>query len=142
MSKETIYREDAIDEMERIMADHPLQGYEDELLLINAIKSLPSADRPQEWIPCSERLPETDNKNDINEYDVVLLVRAKRHPERTPQVYIGKLRHVEGDDGSGNFWGIKTKPCDWTIWGWSYFQEPEVIAWMPLPKPYGERKGE
>lgn len=48
MSKDTIYRDDAIDEMERIMADHPLQGYEDELLLIDAIKSLPSADRPSE----------------------------------------------------------------------------------------------
>lgn len=27
----------------------------------DAVKALPSADRPQEWIPCNERLPE---KND------------------------------------------------------------------------------
>ena len=94
------------------------------------------ADRPQEWIPCSERLPETDNTNVINEFDVLLAVRPKKHPERTPQVYIGKLRPVEGDDGSGNFWGVKTASCEWTIWGWSYFQEPEVLAWMPLPKPW------
>ena len=94
------------------------------------------ADRPQEWIPCSERLPETDNTNEINEFDVLLAVRPKKHPERTPQVYIGKLRPVEGDDGSGNFWGVKIAPCEWTIWGWSYFQEPEVLAWMPLPKPW------
>ena len=86
------------------------------------------------WIPCSERLPETDNTNKINEFDVLLAVRPKKHPERTPQVYIGKLRPVEGDDGSGNFWGVETAPCEWTIWGWSYFQEPEVLAWMPLPK--------
>jgi hypothetical protein len=94
------------------------------------------ADRPQGWIPCSERLPETDNTNEINEFDVLLAVRPKKHPERTPQVYIGKLRPVEGDDGSGNFWGVKTASCEWTIWGWSYFREPEVLAWMPLPEPW------
>ena len=99
------------------------------------LRNVPSADRPQEWITCSERLPETDNTNEINEFDVLLAVRPKKHPKRTPQVYIGKLRPVEGDDGSGNFWGVKIAPCEWTIWGWSYFQEPEVLAWMPLPQP-------
>ena len=132
MSKDIIYREDAIEvvkkwfEVIRLIPD----------ILINSIISIPSADRPQEWIPCSERLPETDNTNEINEFDVLLFVRPKKHPERTPQVYIGKLRPVEGDDGSGNFWSVKTAPCEWTIWGWSYFQEPEVLAWMPLPEPW------
>lgn len=88
-----------------------------------------------EWIPVSERLPETDNENRINDHNVLLLVKDKSHPEREPQIYLGKLRHIDGNDGSGNFWGIKTKPCDWTIWGWSYFNEPEVIAWQPLPLP-------
>lgn len=109
----------------------------------NSLTLIPSGtvEEPKtgEWIPCSERLPEIDNVNEINEFDVLLAVRPKKHPERTPQVYIGKLRPVEGDDGSGNFWGVKTAPCEWTIWGWSYFQEPEVLAWMPLPKPW---KGE
>ena len=81
------------------------------------LEQLPSAQPEQRWIPCSERLPETDNKNSINNYN-------------------GKLRHIDGDDGSGNFWGVKTQPCDWTIWEWCYFNEPEVIAWMPLPEPY------
>lgn len=89
-----------------------------------------------QWIPVSERLPETDNENSVNNYNVLLWVKNKSHPEREPQIYLGKLRHIDGDDGSGNFWGIKTQPCDWIIWGWSYFNEPEVIAWMSLPKPY------
>lgn len=129
MSKDIIYREDAI---------NLLWYFQDECCsaVVGDFEKLPSADRPQEWIPCSERLPETDNTNEINEFDVLLVVRPKKHPERTPQVYIGKLRPVEGDDGSGNFWGVKTAPCEWTIWGWSYFQEPEVLAWMPLPKPW------
>ena len=114
--------------------NHDWEKYSDKLWKIAYERG--KADRPQEWISCSERLPETDNTNEINEFDVLLAVRPKKHPERTPQVYIGKLRHVEGDDGSGNFWGVKTAPCEWTIWGWSYFQEPEVLAWMPLPKPW------
>ena len=88
------------------------------------------------WIPVSEKLPETDNENNVNSFNVLLWVKDKTHSEREAQIYLGKLKHVDGDDGSGNFWGIETKPCEWTIWGWSYFNEPEVIAWMPLPKPY------
>lgn len=91
-----------------------------------------------EWIPVTERLPETDNKNEINSFNVLLWVKNKTHPERKPQIYLGKLQDVKGDDGSGNFWGIETKPCAWAIWGWCYFNEPEVIAWMPLPEPYRE----
>jgi hypothetical protein len=104
------------------------------------VEDLPPV-KPQEpkWIPVSERLPKTDNENSINSFNVLLWVKNKTHPEREPQIYLGKLRHVDGDDGSRNFWGIETKPCEWTIWGWSYFNEPEVIAWMPLPESY---KGE
>lgn len=90
------------------------------------------------WIPVKVRLPKTDNKNEINSFNVLLWVKNKTHPERKPQIYLGKLKDVKGDDGSGNFWGIETKPCEWTIWGWSYFNEPEVIAWQPLPEPYRE----
>lgn len=108
---------------------------EDAEALDMAIKAL-----EQKWIPCTERLPETDNKNSINNYNVLLWVKNKTHPEKEPQIYLGKLRRVSGDNGSGNFWGIETKPCDWTIWGWSYFNEPEVVAWMPLPEGYQKIK--
>ena len=103
---------------------------------IRAIEKLPPVKQEPKWIPVSERLPETDNENSINSFNVLLWVKNKTHPEEEAQIYLGKLRHIDGDDGSGNFWGIKTEPCEWTIWGWCYFDEPEVIAWMPLPKPY------
>ena len=106
--------------------------------LYEAIQELPPV-QPEpktDWIPVSERLPKTDNENSINKYNVLLWVKNKYHQEREPQICLGKLRHIDGDDGSGNFWGIETKPCEWTIWGWSYLNEPEVIAWMPLPEPY------
>lgn len=100
------------------------------------IDAQPTIDAVPHWIPVSERLPKTDGENSINSYNVLLWVREKNNPDDEPQIYIGKLLHLEGDDGSGNFWGIKINPSEWTIWGWSYFREPEVIAWMPLPKPY------
>ena len=56
MSDDLIKREDAIEvvkkwfEVIRLIPD----------ILINSIISIPSADRPQEWIPCSERLPKSD----------------------------------------------------------------------------------
>ena len=106
------------------------------MLLCKAIEIQPTIDTEPHWIPVSERLPETDGENSINSYNVLLWVREKNNPDDEPQIYIGKLLHLKGDDGSGNFWGIKINPCEWTIWGWSYFREPEVIAWMPLPKPY------
>lgn len=124
---------DNINKMPCIYADLP-NGMDGEHYVLEQEPS--SSEKPNKWIPVSEKLPETDNKNEINGSNVLLWVANKTHPEREPQIYLGKLRKVNGDDGSGNFWGIETKPCDWTIWGWSYFNEPEVIAWMPLPEPF------
>ena len=116
-----------------------LQGCLEFGQLAEWLKELKQLREQTRWIPVSERLPKTDNENDINSFNVLLWVKNKTHPEREAQIYLGKLRHVDGDDGSRNFWGIKTEPCEWTIWGWSYFSEPEVIAWMPLPEQW---KGE
>ena len=73
MSEDLIRRSDAIkaianlhiladeEEIFRVYANNPhsmTTDFEGTLIdAINAIKSIPSADRPQEWIPCSERLP-------------------------------------------------------------------------------------
>jgi hypothetical protein len=43
MNDSLISRQAAIEALERIMSDYPLDGYEDERLLINALKDLPSA---------------------------------------------------------------------------------------------------
>ena len=83
------------------------------------------------WISIEERLPETDNKN-THDFDVLVYV-PKRDGCRQHGVYIGKLSHVNADDGTGNFWGIKTEACEWTVWGWSYFEHPVVTHWKPLP---------
>jgi len=96
------------------------------------VESLPSAE--PKWIPASERLPEFDTK-------VLAWVENKDPKNRfnKPGIYIAELKdkEVEHDpDGDRNFWGIPGYDSVWTVWAWSYFAEPDVKAWMPLPEPY------
>ena len=84
---------------------------------IQALISLPSADRPTEWIPVSERLPDAE----YGEGDSVLCCTE------TGLMYI-----LYWDGGN---WCVPTG--EQHIWvnqktGW----HDRVIAWMPLPTPY------
>ena len=114
-----ISRQAAIDEVQR-HRENVLGGYEyDEGVafvyaaahnhIIEVIKCIPSA---QQWIPCSERLPEYMN---------IVLVSYHR------QVRFGcRTQH--------------DKEYPWYIMFGHCFnvKEKEVIAWMPLPEPYRE----
>ena len=73
------------------------------------VKKGASTNRPQGWIPCSERLP--------NEKEVVLITNDKGN------VRFGQFRGTHGK-----------------YWIWKSNTLETVLAWMPLPKPYGERK--
>ena len=80
-------------------------------------------DAVSEWIPCSERLPK------IGEYHISepCLVYCKG----------GVYAFAELEE---NIFG----QVGWNCERDDDYHEPigEVVAWMPLPKPYGERKGE
>lgn len=68
------------------------------------INAIPSADRPQEWIPCSERLPK-DNRE--------VLISLE--------------------------WGIDIGTYERGEWRseWiNHYDDDNVLAWMPLPKPW------
>lgn len=78
---------------------------------VAAIKLLPSA---QQWIPCSERLPEGD-------HHVVLICRKN------------------GSVGEGCYHGIIG---EWSQFRWNINGIKDVVAWMPLPKPYKEESDE
>lgn len=87
-----------------------------------------------EWISVNDKLPDTDNKNE-HTYDVLVYI-PKREGCHQYGIYLGKIKFTKGSpDGSNNIWGIPTQDCDWTIWGWGYFEEPIVTHWMPLPEP-------
>jgi hypothetical protein len=106
------------------------------------IEDAPTVEPKLEWISVKDRLPEPHEKND-HEADVMLYV-PKREGVRQHGIYLGLLRKEPWppDDGSGNFWGVQCPGSDWTVWGWSHFEEPSVTHWMPLPEPPKEEGGE
>lgn len=89
-----------------------IEDYRD--LMCESILALPSA---QQWIPCSERLPEEEKKT----YWVC-----------TDTEYQCECRWTNNRFGIGE-----------GEWGWSIFDTPQYtkpIAWMPLPDPYKEEQ--
>lgn len=87
------------------------------------------------WIPVEERFPENNQKK--GRAGDVLCYVPPRDGCLQNGVYLGKLEHIVADDGSGNFWNLKTPESDWALLGWSYFEQPVVTHWMPLPEPPG-----
>lgn len=81
------------------------------------IKSIPTADRPQGWIPCSERLPKI----------------GEHHISEPCLVYCkgGVYAFAELEE---NIFG----QVGWNCERDDDYHEPigEVVAWMPLPKPW------
>lgn len=79
------------------------------------------------WISVKDRLPEKGAK--------LLLYVPKTEKGRQSGIFTGELKEVKANNGSGNFWDMPTPGSDWTLWGWSYFEKPNVTHWMPLPEP-------
>lgn len=80
---------------------------------VKALSALPSAEAVQgEWIPCSERLPKARES-------VILSTK-----EWT---------------GEGCYWETTKYHVIWKGYRWNAtYWDDEVIAWMPLTKPYRE----
>ena len=80
------------------------------------VESLPSADR-QRWIPCSERLPELTPANELQHYIVTIKKECGLRDEVYDAFYLGN---------------------GWQIGDMIMLEKNDVLAWMPLPKPYRE----
>lgn len=81
-----------------------------------ALRSVPSAEPKTGWIPVSERLPKARES-------VILSTK-----EWT---------------GEGCYWETTKHHVIWKGYRWNTtYWDDEVIAWMPLPEPYKEDKGE
>lgn len=95
------------------------------------ILALPSAQPEQQWIPCSERLPEED-------VEVLISYRYKDGEGDTSHVNIDITTY-----GQMYFGGNKVGNHKHWRAPFEYFESNyEVIAWMPLPEPYSERRQE
>ena len=90
--------------------------------LCNFINAIPSADRPQEWITCRERMPKK---------------------EEATYLICTETGHMCSCRWTNNMYGLGSN--EWSKWGWHIMDKPQyakVVAWMPLKPWKGEDDGE
>lgn len=129
-----IKREDAI----KALHKHFSSGFDKDrwwnsTTVLFALNSVPSADRPQGWIPCSERLPEdirpvlvTWKNNDPASYYQYIV---GKHFIGTAHYHRGKWYWYSSvtEDLLAEYGKCETEEFDEAI---------EAVAWMPLPQPW------
>ena len=112
-----VVKADAYEALAQLPSAQPdLSGYSDKLW--KKAYERGKAEAQQRWIPCSERLPE-----ETGQYLITV-----------------KYVHVDGYDD------IYAEHGEWTDGKWDMFcfghcgKVENIIAWMPLPEPYAERR--
>ena len=92
------------------------------------IDEQPTIEPEQRWIPCSERLPE--------EKDAGILKKLGTNKRSD---YVIATIEVKGER-------MTVTACTYDgAWDWNMkraFPDFKVVAWMPLPKPYTDMRGE
>lgn len=122
--KDLIERQEAIDALNKMKIYRPLDS--DRYVIsdcLNKIVDLPSAQPEQQWIPCSERLPDRFGK--------MLVTFIPAAGTLWTRVIIANYSDLMGI----------AKPCFWIgNVGKNDFANitSQVVAWMPLPEPYKE----
>lgn len=127
-----IDRQAAIDALgEGAMVNYQAAGHNNGLIkAINVIKGLPSAQPEQQWIPCSEMLPEED-------------FCSGRGVQYSETVLVTVVNNGDDDD---TFVDVACTADG--VWQLNYPQDTnplipkwcKVTAWMPLPEPYRGEK--
>ena len=124
MTDDTISRQAAIDALDGVMfPEDPFRTWAKV-----AIRAVPPA---QQWIPCSERLPEED-------VEVLITYRYKEGEGDTSHADIDITTY-----GQMYFGGNKVGNHKHWRQPFEYFESNyEVVAWMSLPEPYKEERSE
>ena len=107
----------------------PTLDYESGKRVMKHLELMPSSQPEQQWIPCSERLPEVHESGNsfsgIYMQSVPVLVYGICEGEENAQFHV--VTYCDDLDGN-TYWSTALDAV--TITG--------VIAWMPLPEPYKE----
>ena len=112
-----------VDERGRIVLWN--KGYEPYIHLryvVTAITEMPTIEPDPQWIPCNERLPDKET---------YVLISKKPHP------LTGKKWCVTI---AGRFVDGRSRKLEWRDIGFGRIVDDEILAWMPLPEPYKERR--
>lgn len=126
-SEDVISRQAAIDLLKQMRKDGNMVPWEGKDVF-DRIRKLPSVQPEPQWIPCSERLPDTPHyyeEDEFRESDFILIYTKINDIENESNIYVAQYCIDDGDKT-----GYFVVPfCGDT------FREG-VTAWMPLPKPY------
>ena len=122
-----ISRQDAIDALKKKRIETMEKGQDVNLIweCLDAVAQLPSA---QQWIPCSERLPEENGR-----YLVTRGLNACG--SLWNRVYIVNYSDLMGLKKEKIWWDGNVGKSD-------FERIDDVIAWMPLPQPWVEVEDE
>ena len=124
-----IRREDAIKAVVNCRRWHFFEIIEVTSALIN----VPSADRPQEWIPCSERMPkdlEVVNITWVNHRPMTYYAEIKDEPFTATAIHYKDKWWWYSPICEDLLAEYGKSECD------KMDADIEVTAWMPLPKPW------
>ena len=133
MKDDLIDRQAAIDEL-----DKGAWGVEwDKTLAKTMIESLPSAQPEPKWIPVSERLPKSRT---------YCLFTVFEHDSELEATTIETVYGCFDDYGERRYWSWEDEFGECCIEGEEQLDGDhdeiieKVLAWMPLPEPYKERR--
>lgn len=127
-----IKREDVIAVIKRCKDRLQGKGLTYEIML-DMVERIPSADRPQGWIPCSERLPkdlEVVNITWVNHCPVTYYADIKDEPFTATAIHYKDKWWWYSPICEDLLAEYGKSECD------KMDADIEVTAWMPLPKPW------
>ena len=122
-----ISRQAAIDALDKRFDSIPMEQTTEILLLRKDLRNLPSAQPEQRWIPCSERLPEDGQRC------IVTTKGRLSYSYCEIASYSNNLYKVDEFDfydkkNTSGFYNYDSE--------YGYYENTDVIAWMPLPEPW------
>lgn len=136
---DSISRQAAVDAMGKIFPKSQLTYVES----VKALEAIPPAGAVQEWIPVSERLPETHTEYVTeNPWTQVSMVQDT-YQLSDPVLGFGKRKRDHGEDPMMAVVWYEDDGYDRTAWITAPdCEDIDVLAWMPLPEPYREGTNE
>lgn len=125
---DVIYRQDTVNELREYITEPSISDDESEIIGYNdgielAISVLSTMPYAQQWIPCSERLPEEEG-------EYLVTFNDKWYGPKVRILWYGTPFDIILDQDKWVFY------CDQDYGFETFAPGKPVVAWMQMPKPY------